>query len=327
MFRKLLSLFLLLRFRSPLSSSWTHVGQVELGVRGVGAGVGHSEKTDIWFSISLLFFFLCVCWQLFGFGVKKVTFFSFFFPRRQRKLLQRLPSASETKRGETLSRQFLTSTMTLWVLCQVSRWRIAKRKHEAKVEKRRRNDYSINAPIETETKKNSPRPLHQPPPPTPPPTEPRRSCSSPMASPCSTTTGVSKSVREESRVGDGGKKKKGGNKDTERERKKPVFAHLKMKNIKTQTFLSGGLGYSQIGRVADGIHPGPSLMRKQVVEFLHAVTYLRGERERVFLSFFFFFFDDENLSLTFFFLCSPSSPPVPLVAVNIVVILVKLVFG
>lgn len=39
---------------------------------------------------------------------------------------------------------------------------------------------------------------------------------------------------------------------------------------------TGGLGYSQIGRAADGHHPGPSLMRKQVVEFLHAVTYLRG---------------------------------------------------
>ena len=55
------------------------------------------------------------------------------------------------------------------------------------------------------------------------------------------------------------------------------------KNSRRQT-TTGGLGYSQIGRAADGLHPGPSLMRKQVVEFLHAVTYLRGELAGVLLA-------------------------------------------
>ena len=69
-------------------------------------------------------------------------------------------------------------------------------------------------------------------------------------------------------------------------------------------------------------------MRKQVVEFLHAVTYLRGKFG---LSLFSFFprerknelSDDDDKKI------SPLSNSllVPLVVVNILVILVKLVFG
>ena len=40
-----------------------------------------------------------------------------------------------------------------------------------------------------------------------------------------------------------------------------------------------GLGHSLVGR-GDGLTAGPGLLRRQVVEFLHAVTYLRGERRR-----------------------------------------------
>jgi Yos1-like len=38
-----------------------------------------------------------------------------------------------------------------------------------------------------------------------------------------------------------------------------------------------GLGHSLVGR-GDGLTVGPGLLRRQVVEFLHAVTYLRGKR-------------------------------------------------
>lgn len=37
-----------------------------------------------------------------------------------------------------------------------------------------------------------------------------------------------------------------------------------------------GLGHSLVGR-GDGLTAGPGLLRRQVVEFLHAMTYLRGE--------------------------------------------------
>ena len=37
-----------------------------------------------------------------------------------------------------------------------------------------------------------------------------------------------------------------------------------------------GLGHSLVGR-GDSLTAGPGLLRRQVVEFLHAVTYLRGE--------------------------------------------------
>lgn len=39
-----------------------------------------------------------------------------------------------------------------------------------------------------------------------------------------------------------------------------------------------GLGHSLVGR-GDGLTAGPGLLRRQVVEFLHAVTYLRGKKK------------------------------------------------
>ena len=88
---------------------------------------------------------------------------------------------------------------------------------------------------------------------------------------------------------------KKGNKGTEKPPAHPLLLVVgkkkkRKKKLTRHQQQTGGLGYSQIGRAADGIHPGPSLMRKQVVEFLHAVTYLRGSGVFLFVFVFVVFF-------------------------------------
>ncbi len=80
-----------------------------------------------------------------------------------------------------------------------------------------------------------------------------------------------------------------------------------------QLLTAVGWGYSQIG--SNNLAAHPNALKSQMIGGLHAVAYLRGD------------YDQMLRSLTHCMLTNVLACAVPLIAINTVVILVKLVFG